>query len=229
MLRDGCMRQSWTEVGPVGSQCVAGHWIVLANRGVSANFAVELETVLKEAGGGAHVIFGDGDVGDALELARVSMTPWSGIIHCESLDATPTTEITTASLSGDPVPGSRSLLDAVRMLDSGVWNGEPKLWIVTQGATAVHDADRAGLAIAQAPMSGLARVVQAEQPARFAAWVDVDPFGTLASRALHLATELARGDDEPTIAIRGSHRYVQRLASLALAADRACRHVSRRL
>ena len=112
-----------------------------------------------------------------------------------------------------PVAGS--LLGAVRSLDAEAWKGEPRLWVVTRGATAVHDADRAGLAIAQAPLIGLARVIQAEHPTRFAASIDVDPWAAPAEQAAALAAELARGGDEPAVAMRDGRRYVQRLAPLA--------------
>jgi len=114
------------------------------------------------------------------------MDRWSGIIHCAALDATPTHAITAASLSAIPCQHTQPAR-AVRSLDAEAWSGAPRLWIITRGATAVQDADRAGLAIAQAPLIGLARVIQAEHPTRFAAWIDIDPSAAPVEQAAAVA------------------------------------------
>ena len=164
----------------------------------------------------------DGRLTEALDRARLNGMPWSGIVHCEALDATPTPAMTEATLRAEPVPGAKSLIEVVRSLDASAWPGDPKLWIVTRGATAVHDADRPTLALAQTPVRGLARVIEAEQPTRYASCVDLDAAATLPEQVVQFEAELVYGGDEPAVSLRGDKRFVQRLMRLSPTPNDSC-------
>jgi phthiocerol/phenolphthiocerol synthesis type-I polyketide synthase B len=203
----------WLEAPISGNGTSARRWLLLAEKNLpSEAFATAFATKAAETGGRARVIYtDDGDLAEALEHARRDTEPWSGIVHCGALDATPVSAITEATLSGNPIPGVESLLEAIGSLDASAWRGEPKLWIVTRGATVVHDSDRLTLALAQTPMLGLARVVEAEQPTRYAGCVDLDAGATLAEQVELFQAELIRGGDEPAVSFRRRKRFVQRL------------------
>jgi acyl transferase domain-containing protein/acyl carrier protein len=206
----------WTEA-PEGARNVArpaGRFIIVAGRtDSSVTFSTALEAKLTAAGDHAMVISGH-DQAAELDRASNGASEWSGIIHCAGLDATPTDAISPASLTAEPVPGRESLLAIVRSLDTGAWKGKPRLWVVTRGATVVSADDRAGLAVAQAPLSGLARVIHVEHPALFSAWIDVDAHAALGDQAANVVAALS-SDGEPALAFRGGQRYVERLLPLA--------------
>src|SRR5690606_11911493 len=86
----------------------------------------------------------------------------------------------------------------------------PGLWVVTRGAQPVGGA-ASGLALAQAPLWGLAKVIRAEHPELRCVSVDLDPAGTAAEQARALVAELRRGDGEDHVGVRGGERYVARL------------------
>jgi acyl transferase domain-containing protein/acyl carrier protein len=217
-VADWLYNASWIEVQLPRAGRADGRWILVANKeSPSMTFAIALDDKLKSRGGGSQVIFAEGNFAAALDRARLDGGPWAGVIHCAALDATPTSAITAASLAAEPVPGAASLLEVVRSLDSRAWTGDPKLWIVTRGATVVHNADREMLAVAQAPVRGLARVVEAEHPTRYASCVDLDASASLDEQVTQFEAELARGGNEPAVALRGGKRLVQRLACLTTA------------
>jgi acyl transferase domain-containing protein len=201
---------SWVEAPAGAAQDVAGRFVIVAGHGpVSMTFAEMLAAALRTVGAEALVTE---DVA-ALDRASNDVVAWSGIIHCAALDATPSDAITAASLAADPVPGRDSLLAIVRSLDAGVWKGEPRLTVVTRGATVVSADDRVGLAVAQAPLTGLARVIHAEHPALFSSLIDLDPRSTLTDQAADVLVGLSC-DGELMVAFRGRRRHVQRLAPL---------------
>lgn len=197
---------------PLNQPGSVGRWIVLGNTaGESGRFASAVASSIAASGGSAQVIELDESLSVALERARLEREPWAGVIHCGALDATPVRELSAATLAADPVPGADSILRVLRGLDSGNWSGAPRLWIVTCGAVAASPSDRAELAIAQAGIWGMARVIEVEHPDRLGAIVDVDPGSPADVRATQLVDELRRGVAEPAVVMRGSARLVQRL------------------
>jgi acyl transferase domain-containing protein/NADP-dependent 3-hydroxy acid dehydrogenase YdfG len=217
-VADWLYNASWLEAQLPRAREAGRRWILVANKeSPSMALAIALDEKLRLRGGDSQVIFIEGNFAAALDRARLDCGPWSGVIHCAALDATPTSAVTAASLAAEPVPGAASLLEVVRSLDSRAWAGDPKLWIVTRGATVVHDADREVLAVAQAPVRGLARVVEAEHPTRYASCVDLDASAALDEQVTQFEAELACGGDEPAVALRGGKRLVQRLTCLTKA------------
>jgi acyl transferase domain-containing protein/NAD(P)-dependent dehydrogenase (short-subunit alcohol dehydrogenase family) len=213
-VSDWLYNASWLEAQLPAARETGKRWILVANKASpSMAFAMALDEKLKSRGGDSQVIFTEDNFTAALDRARLDGGLWSGVIHCAALDATPTSAITAASLAAEPLPGAASLLEVVRSLDSRVWPGDPKLWIVTRGATVVQDADREMLSVAQAPVRSLARVVEAEHPTRYASCVDIDASATPDEQVTRFEVELACGGDEPAVALRGGKRFVQRLTS----------------
>ncbi|MEK7787647.1 MAG: alcohol dehydrogenase catalytic domain-containing protein, partial [Chloroflexota bacterium] len=95
-------------------------------------------------------------------------------------------------------------------------NGGDGLWLVTRGAQAVTNRS---LAVAQSPAWGLGKVIALEHPDLHCVCVDLDPSGEADSVGA-LFAELAAGDGEPQVVLRGNTRYVARLARLAKPAGR---------
>jgi acyl transferase domain-containing protein len=206
---------AWTEApDSVVGAVTTGRYIVATGRGAaSMAFAAALDAALKVAGGQALVVPED-DLALALDRASKDAAGWSGIIHCAALDATPNDAITAETLSADPVPGRESLVAVVRSLDQGGWIGEPKIWVVTRAAAVVSADDCAGVSVAQAPMGGLARAVQAEHPALFSSLIDLDPGSPLSAQAADVLRALTCNDNEPVVAFRSGRRRLQRLTPL---------------
>ncbi len=111
----------------------------------------------------------------------------------------------------DPVVGVRSVLGGVLEAVQG-WladeGADGPLVVVTRGAVSVG-AD-GGVDVCQAPVWGLVRAAQAENPGRFVL-VDVDPAGGVFADVVGVV--LASG--EPEVAVRGGEVLVPRLVEVA--------------
>ena len=140
-----------------------------------------------------------------------------GIIHLWSLDATLPEKTDVASLKTAQTLGCGSVLQLVQEL-VGVQSRElPRLWLVTRGAQAV-DEDPVPLAIAQAPLWGLGRVIAQEHPTLWGGLIDlerpIDSDPHVSPRDLaasQLLAELSAPDKEDQIAFRHGRRHVARL------------------
>nr|WCO03998.1 AjuE [Cystobacter sp.] len=103
--------------------------------------------------------------------------------------------------------GALHLVQAV--LQAG-WRDAPRVWLVTRGAQAVLESERAPLSPVQALLWGLARSVAHEHPELCCTAVDLAPVPD-ARDAVILAEELRSADKEDQIALRGEARYAARL------------------
>ncbi|NNH73588.1 type I polyketide synthase [Nocardia uniformis] len=119
-------------------------------------------------------------------------------------------------------PTPRAVPQAARAVTVGVlatlqaWLAEPRLSdtrlvIVTERAVSVHDSDRIDLA--QAPVWGLVRAAQAENPDRFQL-LDIDAYGDSAA----LVQAVGALGSEPEAALRGAAVLVPRLSPRAAGA-----------
>ncbi|HEU5321175.1 MAG TPA: SDR family NAD(P)-dependent oxidoreductase, partial [Methylomirabilota bacterium] len=108
--------------------------------------------------------------------------------------------------------GSVAVLHAVQAAAAA--QSRPRLLLVTRGAVHVPG-DAAPVAVLQAPLWGLGRVIVAEHPELRCAVVDLD-----AAPAAHEADALLReclaDDGEAEVALRGPRRYVARLEPQSL-------------
>jgi acyl transferase domain-containing protein/trans-aconitate methyltransferase len=144
--------------------------------------------------------------------------PFRGIIHLWSLDAASTDEITATSLEAEQTLVCGSVLHLVQALaDGGSWaNAYPRLWLVTRGAQLVGT--WANIAVVQASLWGLGRVLRQEHPELWGGLVDLDPECSAQDASCLLWGELKCPDGEDQIAYRLGQRYVARLIRLREAA-----------
>src|SRR5690606_31647161 len=77
------------------------------------------------------------------------------------------------------------------------------------------------LAVAQAPLWGVAKVIRFEHPELDCVSVDFDPAGAVSDQARHLLTELLHADGEDHVGVRGGERYVARLVRKEVDAPRS--------
>ena len=89
-------------------------------------------------------------------------TPYRGIIHLWSLDATPSEQTTPDSLQADQARICGSILHSIQSIATTEAPHPPKMWLVTRGAQPVGTP--IPLAVAQAPVWGLARTFAIEPP-----------------------------------------------------------------
>ncbi|MDL4815440.1 type I polyketide synthase [Actinomadura opuntiae] len=145
--------------------------------------APQLTAALRQAGLAAHNVT---DLDDITEPATILVAP-----RIESADP--------------PAAARRAaehMLGLVQELLPDT--GGHRLAVITHGAVAVRETDRPDLAAA--PVWGLLRTAQTEEPGRFAV-IDVDD-----DPASLRAVPEALAEDEPQVAIRGGVRHVPRLA-----------------
>ena len=139
--------------------------------------------------------------------------PVRGIVHVWSVDEPAAEATTTASLRQTQARDCGSLLALVQALARRSV-GEPlQLCVVTRGTAAVA---RGGsdVAVASAPLVGLADVVALEHPELACLVVDLDPAAP-GSEADDVLAELLDRDREDHVAFRGGLRHVRRLVRWA--------------
>jgi acyl transferase domain-containing protein/acyl-CoA synthetase (AMP-forming)/AMP-acid ligase II len=107
-----------------------------------------------------------------------------------------------------PERGCDAVLHLVRALAHQDWKDRPRLYLATRAAQPFgHDAD---LALEQAPLLGLSRVLAQEHPELRCTRVDLDPERP-PGEVEALALELLADDVEDEICLRGQERWVARL------------------
>ena len=193
---------------------VEGCWLVLGDRG---GLGQHLARALTQRGGRA-VLLRDGEPVPAAALDGSSFGSVRGIVHLRSLDA-PRTEILDERDLRETIP--RICMDVVhtaqRLLDH---EGAPvpRLWVVTRSAAAGQGLPGSQVAIGQAPVWGLGRVIANEFPLAHCTLVDLD--GRDGASHEHdvdaVIAELLSDDREDEVAIRGGERYVHRYARTSL-------------
>lgn len=108
-----------------------------------------------------------------------------------------------------------ALLYLVQSLAKRNCEKPPRIWIVTRGAQAVDSASRDSLALQQAPLWGMGRVIALEHPDLFGGLVDLPAIeqqhGSSLEVAQRLYQEFLTQDGEDQIALRDDGRYVFRL------------------
>ena len=150
---------------------------------------------------------------DYLRLFRESLgnkrTGCHGVIHLWGLDVLAGDRITAGQLEMAQTSGCRSVLYLVQALGAaGPW-GTPRLWLVTRGAQPVGS-EPAPLAVEQAPLWGMGKVIALEHPELHCTRVDLCPTGG-DGEVQALFDEIARGGAEDQVGYRGSGRHVARL------------------
>jgi acyl transferase domain-containing protein/NADPH:quinone reductase-like Zn-dependent oxidoreductase/NAD(P)-dependent dehydrogenase (short-subunit alcohol dehydrogenase family)/SAM-dependent methyltransferase/acyl carrier protein len=154
---------------------------------------------------------------DAFILRAESPEDWKKLLHGCADNAPPERFVYLWSLDaprsaaeGDAVlMGTDSLLHLVQAIEEIKYSTKLRIDLVTRGAQQPGDAMDV-VAVAQAPLVGLLRVILNECPNFSGRGIDLPPEASAADQSL-LWSELLREDAEREVAFRGEARYVQRL------------------
>ncbi|MBV9279370.1 MAG: SDR family NAD(P)-dependent oxidoreductase [Chloroflexi bacterium] len=148
------------------------------------------------------------DYGRLLDDVAQTLPPVRGVVHLWSLDAVATADASAHSLQATQNLGCYAVMHLVQALAEA--GQSPRLWLVTRGAQPV-DPDCEELAIAQAPLWGIGRVIgHQEHLALRGALIDLDPVDD-PEEAGRLIAEIDAPDGEDQLAFRDGRRYVARL------------------
>ncbi|AOX02952.1 short-chain dehydrogenase [Moorena producens PAL-8-15-08-1] len=128
-----------------------------------------------------------------------------GVVHLWNINTS------TEELGAAQELGCASVLYLVQALVSNSQSSIVPLWLVTQGTQNVEE-NEPKLAVQQAPVWGLSRVIALEHPELKCRRVDLDQTRNSLEALEALGKELLNPDDEDQIAIRGGVRYSARLA-----------------
>lgn len=133
--------------------------------------------------------------------------PLAGIVHLWSLDIPATPDLTTEKLAAAQVLGCGSVLHLVQ---AGIeHNLSARLWLVTRNAVGIEQ-EQDALAVAQAPLWGLGKVIAQEHPELWGGLID-------GPAVADLVAEIAAEDQEDQVAYRDGKRSVARLVKSKLA------------
>lgn len=143
-------------------------WLIVRDRGgVSEALAERLQAR------GDTCVFLDEDELDehALDGALAGTPPVKGLLHCSSLDIPCSEDLLDASWEEGRQTACSSLLRLVGLLCDRPLT--PRVWMVTRGAQGVGEED--DIAIGQAPLWGVGRVLAIEHPSFWGGLIDLDP------------------------------------------------------
>lgn len=205
----------WEEAGPPPPAAEPGGWLVLTGEsGLGEALAAGLAArggsclVVRQgeearfAAGGCQVRPGHaGDLERLVAWAGEALPkPWRGVAHAWSLD-----EPAEGSSSALPEAAERSCWSATQLVQALAGTAaRPRLLLATRGAQAVGEG---GVAVAQAALWGLGRVIAYEHPELRCRLVDLPPD---ADASTALLAELLSDDDESQVAYRGGGRRLAR-------------------
>jgi acyl transferase domain-containing protein/acyl carrier protein len=136
--------------------------------------------------------------------------PLRGIVHLWSLDVPERDALTTDTLRTDQALACTSVLRLVQALQAVGAESVPQLILVTAGAQSSTD-DAGPVAVGQAPLWGLGRAIDYEHPELRCVLVDLD-HAAVPAAAQTLSRELRLSSDERQVLLRGTERYVARMA-----------------
>jgi natural product biosynthesis luciferase-like monooxygenase protein len=138
---------------------------------------------------------------------------YRGVVHLWSLEAAPPEATTAGTIEAAQEFGSKSVLTLVQELAGIKGTDAPSLWLVTRGSQQARLAPTP-VSVGQAPLWGLARVIQLEHPELRCASIDLAGEGVEGeARLLFDEVWYERGEDQ--VAFRGDSRYAPRLARRA--------------
>ena len=141
------------------------------------------------------------------EVCSEPGVPCRAVVHLWGLDLL-APERADADVLAEAEAGCCGAVGLIQALER-VGAGPAPLWLVTRGAQPVDGSEH--LALAQAPLWGLGRVIAQEQPSRWGGMIDLDPGETAAESAARLMLEIEDAEKEDQIAFRQGKRLVPRL------------------
>jgi myxalamid-type polyketide synthase MxaE and MxaD len=224
---DHLKEQKASAIGTPGNP---GHWLIFTDRGgVGEALAMRLEAqgqrCIRVAAGDsfAHTDDYHYSVGPnqpenysqlfhkLLDSVGSEQSTLRGIVHLWSLDIPLAEPSSVLALEAAQSLGCNSVLPILQELALAQMSEPPRLWLVTQNAQAAQE-ESAPLAIAQAPLWGLGRVIASEHPTLWGGLVDLDPGVAIPDVAAgQLWREISAPDREDQIAYRQGRRRVARL------------------
>jgi acyl transferase domain-containing protein len=201
-----------------------GTWLILADRRLGPALAAQLElrgdtAVLVTPGAACQPIAAGRryqvDLADAGafvwllgELRGANLPPLRGVAHLWSLEDAARDQLTLTDLEEAQVRGSLAVTRLAQALAQA--GGTPRLWLMTRAAQAVAG-ETDGLAVAQAPLWGLGRVIgYQELVGLWGGAIDLDPAAP-DDELEALLHEISDPDGEDQIAFRAGQRYIARL------------------
>jgi acyl transferase domain-containing protein len=216
--------QSPSEARP---QEMAGPWLILADRGglgaalnthhspltTHQTIGAALADRLREAGEDVILAPASLDPADLDDLLRrlnaPDRPPIRGIVHLGSLDAPRAEGLLTPDLERSQDGPLLGVLHLVQAWDRADSDRSSRLILMTRGAQPCGDMP-GPVAVAQAPVIGLGRVIISEYPRLRCKLVDLDP-STEDGGLEPILDEIRAQDDEDEIALRSSGRFVRRI------------------
>jgi len=217
-VRDWGYQLTWQpRPRPATNLNASGHWLILADR---AGVGEQLAETLTQAGATCTLVHASDSLTQTADFEQLlqqiqTTAPLVGIVHLWSLDAAATATLTPATLDAAATLGCHSALHLLQALIPTQTSA--KLWLVTQNATPAGTPS-ADLAVAQAPLWGLGRIIALEHPERWGGLIDLDVAAD-AELVARLAQELCAPDGEDQLALRQSERYAVRLTAASLPAQ----------
>jgi NADP-dependent 3-hydroxy acid dehydrogenase YdfG/acyl carrier protein len=146
-------------------------------------------------------------------------SPIYGIVHLWGLSIPPAPNVDFDQMD---IYGSNSILYLVQAL-AGRLAGSPSLWLVTQGAQSVMEAE--SISVAQSAILGLGKVISFEFPELKCIRVDLDPNGLLKDSLPLLFEQINTESREDQIAYRAGKRFVLRLLPYSTGGTTAKQHL----
>lgn len=232
LLAARCPRMALANDGAsseVGRGQASGSWLLFADRsGVAGRVADALQaqgaTVLSVHAGARFARTGSGqfearaDSAEDMRLLIKEITgaggpALSGVVHFWSLDAEKAIGAGCDGLIGAEMMGCHSVVHLLQALGMEAAQVRPALFLITRGTQAVVDGDP--VVVAQAPLWGLGRVITNELSRFPCRLIDLDA-SPREDEAAALLDEFVAKDREGEIALRGGHRFVQRLSRMTI-------------
>ncbi|MGD1236893.1 SDR family NAD(P)-dependent oxidoreductase [Mycobacterium seoulense] len=136
--------------------------------------------------------------------------PCRGVVHLWDLLAAPPADTSLESLDSATTLGPVSVVHLVQALAGAGWSASPRLWLVTRAAQVTDASEAETVSIAQAPVWGMARTIDHEHPELGCTCVDLSAAGGPEDLEA-LFREVWADDRDGDVALRGGHRYVERL------------------
>jgi len=148
-------------------------------------------------------------IGKALDEMAEAGRPVKAIVHTLSLDhpAADTLDLETLNKAQDT--GVRFAHELVKALTVREWSKRPRVLFLTRGTMPVKPGESLP-GLASAPLTGLLRVANNEQPDYYWTQIDLDPQGG-EFEVEDLVAEISQVEREHEIAFRGNGRYVRRV------------------
>ncbi|HJR00339.1 MAG TPA: type I polyketide synthase [Methylomirabilota bacterium] len=187
-------------------------WLVLADRG---GIGGEVAATFEARGDRTTIVYAPDDITALVQRADEAGRPWHGVIHLWSLDSVPPSSLDRVTVEAEVMHGCESVVELVRALAPRPGAPSARLWLVTRGAQAIGMAEPEPVAVTQAPLWGLGRVVALEHPDRWGGIIDVDPRAPTEVSAGEIVTHIQIDDGEDQVGFRAGDRYVPRLSRRA--------------